>query len=174
MVSIGWIVLWDAARAIAPATTSCAGLLSGVDGGEDDEAELIDASGALTAVACRSPRGGEHGRVWGEGAGGRGRAPVPSPPCPKRGQDYHACAKLEQKVCNGPFATLFGTITGSRLGTPRPGTAIRSPPDHSARHLGHNGTMLPQKDTRTMMWGFHGHLAGPELIGVSALRKHLA
>jgi len=45
IVSSGWIVLWEAARAIAPATTSCAGLSGGGEG------MLADASGALSAVA---------------------------------------------------------------------------------------------------------------------------
>lgn len=53
MVSSGWIVLCDAARAIAPATTSWAGLSGGAaDAGGEDEALLTDASGALIAVAC--------------------------------------------------------------------------------------------------------------------------
>jgi hypothetical protein len=83
MVSSGWIVLWDAARAIAPATTSWAGLPSvgGGAGGADDAAP-IDVSGALTAVACRgrARRGSghagtaiAHGRSPGSAIGGRRR-----------------------------------------------------------------------------------------------------
>lgn len=50
IVSSGWMVLWDAARAMAPATTSWAGL-SGGGAGADADAPIV-ASGALIAVAC--------------------------------------------------------------------------------------------------------------------------
>lgn len=48
IVSSGWMVLWEAARAMAPATTSCAGFWSGCGGGGGGGAT---AAGGAASVA---------------------------------------------------------------------------------------------------------------------------